>query len=261
MELKLYQIDAFTDRVFGGNPAAVVPLEQWLPDGLMLKIAAENNVSETAFFVPEDGRYRLRWFTPEAEINLCGHATLATAYVLFNHMAESGSRVAFETMSGPLFVERRGDLLSMDFPAWPAQAVPVPNGLAEALGVQPAGFFTNRDFLIVVENEDQVRSLRPDLAALERYEAVCIIVTAPGKGYDFISRTFAASVGLGEDPVTGSAHCSLIPYWAKRLGKSELHAYQASRRGGELFCSLQGDRVTIAGKAAFYLQGTISIPD
>lgn len=261
MELEIFQVDAFTSRVFGGNPAAVVPLKKWLPEATLQAIALENNLSETAFFVKKGEYYELRWFTPETEIDLCGHATLATAYVLFEFKRYTDACIVFETQSGRLFVDREGDLLSMDFPAWQPKPLPTPAGLCEALGARPVEVLVTRDLLAVFETEDQVRALRPDFGRLERLEATCVVATAPGTDHDFVSRTFCPAVGIPEDPVTGSSHCTLVPYWSRRLGRRVLRAAQVSARGGELFCEDLGERVTIAGHAACYLRGTVTLPD
>jgi PhzF family phenazine biosynthesis protein len=261
MRVPLYQIDAFTDGPFTGNPAAVCPLETWLPDDVMQAIAAENNLSETAFFVPEADGYRLRWFTPTTEVDLCGHATLASAFVVFRWLMPQRNEVTFQTQqAGRLTVARDGDLLALDFPARPPSPCPMPAGLAAALGRPPAVLLAARDYLAVYESADEIRALTPDFAAIARLDRFAIIATAPGaNGIDFVSRFFAPARGVDEDPVTGSAHCTLIPYWADRLGKTRLEARQLSRRGGALSCALHGDRVTIAGRAVLYLEGRIDI--
>jgi predicted PhzF superfamily epimerase YddE/YHI9 len=256
MRLPLYQIDAFADRPFTGNPAAVCPLEDWLPDEVMQAIAAENNLSETAFFAPEGEGWRLRWFTPTTEMDLCGHATPAAAFVIFRFLAPHRDRVVFRTeKAGDLTVARVGELLALDFPA-PCAAAP---GLGAALGSEPTAIAAARDYLAIYNDVDRVAALSPDFAALAKLERA-VIVTAPGHGeVDFASRFFAPALGVDEDPVTGSAHCTLIPYWAERLGKTRLHARQLSRRGGSLACELRGARVAIAGRAVLYLTGTIEI--
>ena len=261
MRLPLYQVDAFTDSVFGGNPAAVCPLTAWLPDATMQAIAAENNLAETAFFVPEGGDYALRWFTPTVEVDLCGHATLASGHVVFQFMAPQRQSVRFRTMkAGTLTVSRRADLLEMDFPARPASPIEPPSDLLAALGGTAREVLRARDHLVVYDNAAEIAALKPDLAALAKVDCWSAIVTAPGEnGIDFVSRFFAPAQGVPEDPVTGSAHCTLVPYWAKRLGKTEFEARQLSRRGGALSCALNGDRVSIAGKAALYLEGRISV--
>jgi PhzF family phenazine biosynthesis protein len=260
MQIPIYQVDAFTSRVFGGNPAAVCPLEAWLPDATMQAIGNENNLSETAFLVPNGDRYHLRWFTPEFEIDLCGHATLASAFVVFTRLRPDLQQVAFDTKSGELVVKREaGGLLSMDFPSRPPQAGPSDPALAKALGGTPKSILASRDYLVVYESEEEVRALKPDMNALAQVDRMTI-VTAPGREVDFVSRFFAPGGGIPEDPVTGSAHCTLIPYWADRLGKTKLKALQVSRRGGELWCELRGDRVTMAGHAVEFMSGAIQIP-
>jgi PhzF family phenazine biosynthesis protein len=260
MDIQFYQIDAFADRVFAGNPAGVCFLNRWLKDSILQSIAAENNVSETAFLVPAGSGYELRWFTPKVEVDLCGHATLASAFAVFEYVKPKADRVDFQTQSGSLSVERREDLLVMNFPARRPEPCTPPDQLAEILGIPPLQTFQARDLLVVYENEEQIRGIQPDLERVAALDIFAIIVTAPGKNSDFVSRFFAPKVGVPEDPVTGSAHCTLIPYWSERLGKKELHAFQLSERGGELFCIDQGDRVSIGGKAVTYLSGTIRIP-
>lgn len=261
MRLPLYQVDAFTDRVFGGNPAAIVPLEEWLPDATLQAIATENNLSETAFFLRQGEDYALRWFTPVAEIDLAGHPTLATAYVIFRFFAPERAKLTFHTrQAGALVVSRSGDELAMDFPARPPRACTVPPTLAAALGKAPLAVLAARDYMAVYETADDVAGLRPDFGALARLDRALVIVTAPGgQGVDFVSRCFAPAHNINEDPVTGSAHCTLIPYWAERLGKSALKARQISARGGDLTCAFAGERVVIAGRCALYLEGAISI--
>ena len=266
MRIPLYQIDAFVaDGPFTGNPAAVCPLDAWLPEHVMQAIAAENNLSETAFFVPEDDGYRLRWFTPTVEVDLCGHATLASAYVVFRWLQPEGSTVTFHTeKAGTLTVARDGDLLALDFPSRPPTPCAVPEGLAAALGKPPAAVLAARDYLAVYDDAADVAGLTPDFAAVAALDRFAVIATAPGTGpgtgdIDFVSRFFAPARGVDEDPVTGSAHCTLIPYWAGRLGKDRLAARQLSRRGGALTCALAGDRVRIAGRALPYLEGMITI--
>lgn len=260
--MKLYWLDAFTDRVGSGNPAAVVPLDAFPADDLLQRIAFENGLSETAFLVRTSGaRYRLRWFTPRVEIDLCGHATLASAHVLFHELGLAGDLVTFDTRSGPLAVRRRdAGLLELDFPARPATPALPPPALAEALRRPPREILGHaRMWLCVYADADDVASLRPDHALLATVSPGRIIVTAPGRDCDFVSRFFAPDAGIAEDPVTGSAHCTLLPYWAPRLGKAALHARQVSARGGELWCELAGDRVRIAGRCVPYLRGTISL--
>ena len=260
MRLPIYQVDAFTDRIFAGNPAAVVPLAEWLSDATLQAIAAENNLAETAFFVRRGDAFDLRWFTPVVEVDLCGHATLASAHVIFRFIEPERRRVAFETrQAGTLVVTRQGDELAMDFPAWPPEPVESPSSLAVALGRNPSEVLASRDFLAVYDKTADVAAIKPDFAALRRLDRA-VIVTAPGSDeVDFVSRFFAPRAGIDEDPVTGSAHCQLIPYWAKRLGKTRLAARQLSSRGGALSCALEGGRVTIAGQARLYLEGTITV--
>lgn len=259
MKLTMYQVDAFTDHQFGGNPAAVVLLRSDLPDATLQAIAAENNLSETAFVLPAKGHYLLRWFTPCVEIDLCGHATLGTAHVLFETGAARGDSVRFETASGRLTVSREGGLLCMDFPARPAEPADCPAGLAEALGARPAEVHFARDLMAVFDDEEQIAALNPNLAGIAALEAFAVMATAPGREVDFVSRFFAPKAGIPEDPVTGSAHCTLVPYWAERLGKRKLHARQISKRGGELFCEHLGERVILRGKVADYLRGEIEV--
>lgn len=259
MELSMYQVDAFAGRAFEGNPAAVVPLEGWLDDALMQSIAMENNLSETAFFVPAEAGYHIRWFTPVAEVDLCGHATLASAFVVLELLDPSLERVTFASRSGPLTVSRRGGLLAMDLPSQPPAPRAAPPGLARGLGKEPAEVLASRDYLAVYPREEDVRSLQPDMGELRKLGLRGVIVTAPGEEADFVSRFFAPSLGVDEDPVTGSAHCALAPYWAARLGRSELRALQLSRRGGEVFCEDRGERVVILGRAVLYLEGTIRV--
>ncbi|MDD3311270.1 PhzF family phenazine biosynthesis protein [Pseudodesulfovibrio sp.] len=258
MELDIYQVDAFADEVFGGNPAAVVPLFEWLSDDLMRRIAGENNLPETAFFVRKGEYFELRWFTPESEVDLCGHGTLASAHVLYRHLGYTDPAVVFETRSGRLFVDREGDRYSMDFPSWPVRPIQVTERVTKALGARPAELFMGeRDMMAVFEREEEVRGLAPDFRLVSRLDGMCLICTAPGLDFDFVSRTFVPEQGIPEDPVTGSAHCTLVPFWSARLGRRTLQAYQASRRGGVLDCEDLGDRVKIAGKAVTYMVGNI----
>jgi len=257
MRVPVYQVDAFTSRLFAGNPAAVCPLEDWLEDSVLQAIAAENNLSETAFFVRQGDRFHLRWFTPALEVDLCGHATLASAFVILNYLQPAREAVAFDTRSGELIVRRDGDRLSMDFPARPPVACDVPRGLVEALGASPARAFRSRDLMAVFETEEEIRALRPRMDLLAQVDAFAVIVTAPARDVDFVSRFFAPRGGIAEDPVTGSAHCTLVPYWSRRLGKNSLHARQVSARGGELWCEDRGDRVTLKGQAVRFMQGEI----
>jgi len=257
MKLPVYQLDAFTSRLFGGNPAAVVLLDAWLPDGVLAAIAAENNLAETAFVIARHGVSPLRWFTPKVEVDLCGHATLAAADVVFRYRFRSLDRLVFSTKSGELAVTREGALLKMDFPARPGKPVPVTDALVAALGARPREAYLARDLLAVFDTESEVRSLRPDFARVAALDAFAVIVSAPGDTVDFVSRFFAPGAGIPEDPVTGSSHCTLAPYWAARLAKNRLTAQQLSARGGDLLCELNGERVVIAGQVVEYLRGEI----
>lgn len=260
MNLKIYQIDAFSDTVFGGNPAAVVPLQTWLSDELMQKIAAENNLAETAFHIPEGDKFHIRWFTPTVEVDLCGHATLATAYTIFQYENYSKSLIEFNSRSGILTVEKQGDLLELDFPADTLQVAETPQALIDGLGITPTATFRGiSDYLLILENESAVKALKPDFRKIGEVACRGVIVTAKGNEVDFVSRFFGPQAGVDEDPVTGSAHTTLTPYWAKTLGKNTLSARQISARGGNLTCQLIGDRVKIAGKAAPYLIGEITV--
>ena len=261
MRIPLYHVDAFAEGPFTGNPAAVCPLAGWLPAETMQAIAAENNLAETAFFVAEGEGWRLRWFTPTTEVDLCGHATLAAAYVILTVLTSERQRVAFRTeRAGDLAVTRDGEMLALDFPSWPPRTCAAPAGLDKALGREPAAVLAARDYLAVYDSAEEVASLTPDFAAIARLDRFAVIATAPGAGgIDFVSRFFAPAQGVDEDPVTGSAHCILIPYWVDRLGKSRLQARQLSRRGGSLSCELSGERVAIAGRVIPYLTGAIEI--
>jgi len=261
MRIPIYQVDAFASKVFSGNPAAVCMLDAWIDDKRLQSVAAENNLSETAFLVRNDDGFDLRWFTPITEVALCGHATLASAFVLFSCQKWPGEDIRFRTRkSGQLVVVKQGDLLEMDFPSRPPYARTVPAGLKEALGVAPKEVLGSaEDLLVVLDSEQAVREVHPDFSALARVECRGISITARGERSDFVSRFFAPRVGIPEDPVTGSAHCVLIPYWASVLRKNDLHAFQISKRSGELFCTHAGERVKIAGKAVLYLEGTITI--
>lgn len=257
--IPLYQLDAFTNRPFGGNPAAVCPLDEWLPDEVMQAIALENNLSETAFYVPEGDGYRLRWFTPKIEVDLCGHATLATGALILDKLEPGRDAVSFETRSGTLGVQREGDLLVMDFPALPAKDAPEPAGLADALGKAPVRFMRALKNMAVFENEADVRAIEPDFDYIAGMDGLGLIVTAPGDGSDCASRYFAPHAGIDEDPVTGSAHCTIVPYWADALGKDDIHARQVSARGGDLYCRMAGDRVIIGGRARLVIEGTFRL--
>lgn len=258
MELDIYQVDAFAEEIFSGNPAAVVPLFEWPSDELMQSIAMENNLSETAFFVRKGEYFELRWFTPEYEVDLCGHATLASAHVLYEHLDYTDPVVVFETQSGRLFVDRENDLYSMNFPAWGTKEIQVTERVATALGERPVELYMgDRDMMAVFESEEQIRGLEPDFRLVAKLDGMCLLCTSPSRDYDFISRVFVPGAGIPEDPVTGSAHCTLVPYWADRLGKTTLNAYQASARGGYLMCELLEDRVKLAGKAKTFMKGTV----
>jgi PhzF family phenazine biosynthesis protein len=261
MRTPIFQIDAFTSRRFAGNPAAVMPLDDFLADDVMQAIAAENNLAETAFLVPEDGDYRLRWFTPTTEVPLCGHATLASAAVVMERLEPGRHQVVFHSASGPLTVKRTATGYVMDFPARPSQPSPAPPGLAEALGVVPVEVLIDAfNYLVLLASAQEVRELAPDITAIARVDRSGVIVTAPGdETYDFVSRYFAPAKGIPEDPVTGGAHCALAPYWAERLGKTEFRAFQASKRGGEVICRLVRDRVELEGSCVFYLEGEAEI--
>ncbi|NWG87893.1 MAG: PhzF family phenazine biosynthesis protein [Hydrogenophilaceae bacterium] len=260
MQLQMYQVDAFASRVFEGNPAAICPLPAWLDDSVMQAIAQENNLSETAFFVPSEKGFQLRWFTPNREVDLCGHATLATAHVLYEHLGYAQSRLVFSTRSGDLTVAKQGGLLVMDFPAISPEPCQAAAALLEGIGGQALEVLAADDYLVVLASEEQVRQLAPDMAALSSLDRRGVCVTAPGKDVDFVSRFFAPKYGIPEDPVTGSAHCMLAPYWAGRLGKTRLQARQISPRGGEVLCELHGERVLLSGKAVTYMVAEVSLP-
>jgi PhzF family phenazine biosynthesis protein len=267
MKAPLYIVDAFTSRLFHGNPAGVCPLEAWPPDATLQAIAAENNLAETAFFVRDGaGRYSLRWFTPVLEMDLCGHATLASAWIVLTALDPPLKRVVFSSRSGDLAVDRGtadgSEVLVLDFPSRPGERQGVDIAVSQALGLRCRELYAARDYLAVYASEEEVRSLKPDMAMLAKLDRFGVIATAPGapgSGVDFVSRFFAPKAGVPEDPVTGSAHCTLIPYWSGRLGVSDLRARQVSARGGELYCQDRGDRVRIGGHAVTYLEGTISV--
>lgn len=259
MNVPFYHIDAFTAEVFAGNPAGVCLLDEWLQDDVLQAVAAENALPETAFLVRRAGHYELRWFTPVLEIDLCGHATLASGHVIFSRADGNSERVEFMSKSGPLSVERQDNLLFLDFPSRKPEKCTLPDGLGTMLDALPTDVLVSRDLLVVFDDEDTVTNLDPDLDAIAKLEGFGMIVTAPGKNSDFVSRFFAPSAGIAEDSVTGSAHCTLVPYWAERLGKKNLHAFQLSKRGGELFCVDNDTRVSIGGRAVTYLSGTITI--
>lgn len=259
MKIAMYQIDAFTSHVFGGNPAAVCVLGEWLADATMQAIAAENNLSETAFLIDRGDHCDLRWFTPAAEIDLAGHPTLAAAYAVFNYLKPGATSIRFESPSGPLIVKQEGGRLVMDFPSRPGKRVECDDIIRTGLNATPVEVYLARDHLVVFKDEETVRSIVPDLDVLRRAESMGVIVTAPGRDVDFVSRFFTPKMGIPEDPVTGSAHCTLIPYWAERLKKKDLTARQVSARGGELWCRDLGPRVSIAGHAVPFFEGIIWI--
>lgn len=257
---KIYQVDAFTDQLFGGNPAAVVPLDSWLADDLLQSIAKENNLSETAYFVPVDSGFHLRWFTPGLEVDLCGHATLATAHVLFEHLAFEGQQITFQSKSGPLHVTREDSGYCMDFPADFAETIAPPADLAKALKAIPLEVLRGKDdYLAIFPDESTVKGLEPDFRAMMALDGRGVIATAPGTYVDFVSRCFFPNAGIDEDPVTGSAHTVMTPYWAKQLNKNILEARQISQRGGALTCTLSEDRVLLQGKAVSFLEGNFKI--
>lgn len=250
--MKQYVVDAFTDKVFHGNQAAVCVLDGWPAEELMMDITRENNFSETAFTVREGEKWRLRWFTPGGEIDLCGHATLGTAYVLFCFFEQKAEKLVFSTLSGDLIVTKNGDLLEMEFPAYDLKPVAVTDAMEEAIGVRPREAYTARDLLCVLDDEQTVRDLVPDLEKIRQIDGLLLHVTARGKNVDCVSRSFAPKLAVAEDPVCGSGHCHIIPYWADALGKDELIAYQASKRGGTLYCRKEDNKIFLAGKAALY---------
>lgn len=259
MKIRQYQVDAFATRVFEGNPAAVCPLDAWLDDALLQSIAGENNLSETAFFVPTERGFHLRWFTPTAEVDLCGHATLASAHVLFEILGYAKKQIRFETRSGELVVESDDGLLAMNFPARVPVSCAAPEALIEGLGHPPLEVMAGDDYIAVFESEEMVRSLSPNFSKLQELDLRGVVATAPGAEVDFVSRFFAPKLGVPEDPVTGSAHCELAPYWAKRLGKDTLEARQVSKRGGNLRCELQANRVILAGRAVTFMVAEINL--
>lgn len=257
----MYQADAFTSELFGGNPAAVVPLENWLDDKLLLSIALENNLSETAYLVPNGEGYHIRWFTPGVEVDLCGHATLASSHIIFSELGFGGSTIQFQSRSGPLEVERGENGYVMDFPAESQTTCNIPESIMNGLGLTPAEVYKGTDYLAVVDSQQDVEQLTPDFRELARLDSRGLLVTAPGDECDFVSRCFFPQTGVDEDPVTGSAHCQMTPYWAERLGKSEFVARQLSARGGEVKCEFRGERVRLEGSAVTFFEGTIQIPD
>lgn len=262
MKLTIYQIDAFTNKLFGGNPAAVIPLDSWIDDGLMQQIAMENNLAETVFFVPGKKGFHIRWFTPELEIDLCGHATLASAYVLYHFLGYKESSILFYSKSGELQVTKKDSLLQLNFPSrMPVLITEYPDELLKGLGIaNPVAVYKSRDYVVELQNEKDLKHVRPDFSLLNKIDVIGIVITAPGSDCDFVSRFFAPNCGIPEDPVTGSSHSSLIPFWAEKLNKPELHARQLSQRQGELWCELlENDRVLIAGEAVFYMKGEINV--
>jgi PhzF family phenazine biosynthesis protein len=261
MKYTIYQVDAFTNKLFGGNPAAVIPLEEWLDDILMQQIAAENNLAETVFFVPKGEGYHIRWFTPELEIDLCGHATLASAFVLYEYLGFSKSQLLFYSKSGELVITRNGDKYQLNFPSrMPVRVTEYPEQLLIGLGItDPLGVYKSRDYVVEVASEKEVLDVNIDISLLNQINVIGIIVTAPGSDCDFVSRFFAPNCGIPEDPVTGSSHSTLIPFWAEKLDKNKLHAKQVSKRGGELWCENIGDRVTMSGNCVFYMKGEIDV--
>jgi PhzF family phenazine biosynthesis protein len=261
MTIPYYEVLAFTDQLFAGNPAGVCILKEWLPDQLMQKIAAENNMAETAFFIDRGSFYDIRWMSPVIEIDLCGHATLGSAHVLFEHLGRTGNSVTFQSRSsGELKVDRVDDRLVLDFPSLPASASDAPPLLSKSLHAQPTEVSKGRDYIAVFDRQEDVSAITPDFGAMMELDAQGVVVTAPGNDCDFVCRYFAPRAGVPEDAVTGSIHCALIPYWSKRLGRKKLHARQLSRRGGELFCEDRGERVGIGGTAVTYVEGTAHVP-
>ena len=259
MRIPIHHVDSFTDTIFSGNPAAVCLLEEWLPTDLLQRMAMENTVANTAFVVQHGSNFEIRWFTPTAEDDLCGHATLAAAHVIFKHLDYQGNEIDFKSMSGALRVRREDDLLELDFPRRPPNPCDIPDGLIEGLGITPQEVWRSRDYLAVYDSEQTIRSLNPNFELLKTIDTWGIIVTAPGNDCDFVSRFFATVVGVPEDPVTGSSHCTLIPYWSERLKTHKLRARQVSARGGALFCELAGERIKIAGNAVAYSSGVIEL--
>ena len=259
MKLPIYQVDAFASKVFEGNPAAVCPLPHWLHDDILLSIAAENNLSETAFYVITNNGFHIRWFTPTAEVDLCGHATLASAFIIFTEFNYPSETISFESRSGILTVTKKDALLVMNFPAQPATPCDLPVELEQAFAITPLECLASEDYILVCNSEDEVRKAQPRLELLKNIDRRGVMITAPAEHYDFIMRFFAPKYGIDEDPVTGSAYTQLTPYWANRLGKNALHAKQVSTRGGEVFCQAIGERISIAGSAVKYLQGEITI--
>ena len=259
MEISLYQIDSFASKLFEGNPAAVCPLDEWLSDEIMQSIAEENNLSETAFFVALDDEFHIRWFTPKSEVDLCGHATLASAYVLFNVLDYPEQAIRFNSKSGILVVTRDEDWLILDFPKQPPVSCPTPKEISAAFNIEPIECLKSEDLIAVFENEDDIESAKPDFEQLKKLDARGVVITAKSTRYDFVARFFAPKHGIPEDPVTGSAYTQLAPYWASKLGARKFSVKQMSPRGGELTCEIVGDRVLISGKATKYMEGKITI--
>ena len=259
MELSLYQIDAFASKLFEGNPAAVCPLDEWLPDDVMQNIATENNLSETAFFVPRGDGFHIRWFTPASEVDLCGHATLASAYVLFNILDYQNSNIAFDSRSGILTITKDNEWLVMDFPAQPPVPCDTPEEIVKAFNKKPVECLTSEDYIVVFENEKDIESAAPDFEQLKKLGLRGVAITAKSHRYDFVARFFAPNYGIPEDPVTGSAYTQLTPYWADKLGLKKFSVKQLSARGGELTCEIVDDRVFISGKAIKYMEGKILV--
>jgi len=257
MKISIFQVDAFTDEAFSGNPAAVCPLDYWLSDEEMQQIAGENNLSETAFIVNRGEYYQIRWFTPQTEVDLCGHATLASAWVIMNKIQPDVEQIKFGSRGGELIVKREDDLYMMDFPVHPPEKCAAPNNLIKALGQNPVEVLASNYYLAVFKSEDDIRNLKPYMTLLKELDRIGVVVTAPGDKVDFVSRFFAPAVGIPEDPVTGSAHCTLIPYWAEKLDKTKMTAKQVSCRGGDLICEYKKDRVVIGGQARLFMEGRI----
>ena len=257
MKLDMYQVDAFTDKVFGGNPAAVCPLDEWLDDKTLQNIAAENNLSETAFFVKKGKKYQIRWMTPTVEVDLCGHATLASSYVIFNELKQETDKITFESKSGDLIITKENGLISMNFPVRSPQKTEIDENHLNSVSIKPKEVYFDNTFLFIYNNEKEIREVKPDIEIIKRLKSDGLIITAPGDTVDFVSRFFAPHAGIPEDPVTGYAHTILTPFWAERLGKQKLHARQLSKRAGDVFCDFLGDRVNLAGKAVLYSKGEI----
>ena len=259
MKISVYYVDAFAENLFSGNQAVVCPLKEWVPEDVMQSIAAENNLSETAFFTGSKGRYHIRWFTPFKEIDLCGHATLASAYVIFNHIDRSLKEIVFDSRSGLLGVKKEGILLTMDFPSQMPKECKAPKELLSALNCKPVEVLKALDYIVVLPDESSVKNIEPDMELIKKLDLRGVAVTAKGKDADFVSRFFVPKYGINEDPVTGSSHCELAPYWSKKLGKKELRAIQLSKRGGGILCKDAGERVLLSGKAVLYMEGVINI--